>query len=146
MGWTSFSKLSKTTWKIWLEGFSASPIFLEAFPLNTNGKIDYAAFPEPDFSTFQSNYVAPKTPTEEIIANIWNQVIKIENIGINDDFFELGGDSLLAIQVVSRIREILNIEIPISLLFEYPTIAQIAQNITLKAANNNDFINNRNSN
>ncbi|CCQ69837.1 hypothetical protein CWATWH0402_5489 [Crocosphaera watsonii WH 0402] len=102
---------------------------LEYFPLTPNGKINYSAFPEPDVSTFQSNYIAPRTPTEEIIANIWVQVLDIKNVGINDNFFEVGGHSLLGTQIISRIRDSLNIEIPLKLFFDFPTIAKLAEHI-----------------
>ncbi|WP_016952818.1 non-ribosomal peptide synthetase [Anabaena sp. PCC 7108] len=110
-------------------------VVLESFPLTTNGKIDYRALPAPDFSANQSNYVAPRTPIEEIIANIWIQVLKVEKIGIDDNFFELGGHSLLATQVISRIRQSFNLEIPLRLLFECPTIAQLSSQI----GNNNSL-------
>ncbi|MDJ0843783.1 amino acid adenylation domain-containing protein [Crocosphaera sp.] len=118
----------------------AALVAIDSFPLNINGKIDYRALPAPDFSAFKSYYVAPQTPTEEIIANIWSQVLKIEKIGINDNFFELGGNSLLGTQVISRLRENLNLELSISLLFEYPTIAQISQHITVKETSNNNLL------
>ncbi|MBD2567296.1 non-ribosomal peptide synthetase [Anabaena lutea] len=105
-------------------------VVLESFSLTTNGKIDYRALPAPDFSANQSNYyIAPRTPREEIIANIWSQVLKVEKIGIDDNFFELGGHSLLATQVISRIRQSFNLEIPLRLLFEFPTIAQLSSQI-----------------
>lgn len=104
-------------------------VVLESFPLTTNGKIDYRAFPGANFSFPQIKYVRPRTPTEEIIANIWSRVLKVENIGIDDNFFELGGHSLLATQVISRIRQSFNLEIPLRLLFECPTIAQLSSQI-----------------
>ncbi|WP_250855347.1 non-ribosomal peptide synthetase, partial [Anabaena sp. PCC 7938] len=104
-------------------------VVLESFPLTTNGKIDCRSLPAPNFADSGSNYVAPRTPTEEIIAHIWSQVLKIETIGIDDNFFELGGHSLLATQVISRIRQSFNLEIPLYLLFEFPTIAQISEQI-----------------
>ncbi|MDJ0729785.1 MAG: amino acid adenylation domain-containing protein [Crocosphaera sp.] len=112
---------------------------LESFPLTPNGKIDYRAFPEPDFSVSQTNYVPPRTPTEEIIAKVWSQVLNIKKIGIDDNFFMLGGHSLLATQVISRIRENLKQEIPLRLLFEYPTIAQLSQQIKITEKDENYF-------
>lgn|GEM_PF-2653819 len=99
--------------------------------LTQNGKIDYRALPAANFTSTHSNYVAPRTPQEEIIANIWSQVLKVNHIGINDNFFELGGHSLLATQVISRIRQTFHQEIPLRLLFEYPTISQFSQHIDI---------------
>ncbi|MEA5552827.1 amino acid adenylation domain-containing protein [Anabaena cylindrica UHCC 0172] len=107
----------------------AAFVVLETFPLTPNGKIDHRAFPVPDFSASANNYLAPRNPTEEILVQIWSQVLKIENIGIHDNFFELGGHSLLGTQVTSRIRQVLRQEIPIRLLFEFPTIAQLSAQI-----------------
>ncbi|EAZ88188.1 non-ribosomal peptide synthetase, partial [Crocosphaera chwakensis] len=112
-------------------------IILETFPLTPNGKIDYHSFPEPDFSTLKKNYIAPRTTEQKILANLWSQVLKIENIGINDNFFELGGHSLLATQLVSLVKETLNIEISMSLLFEYPTISQLSKYLNILQKNNN---------
>ncbi|MBK1986127.1 amino acid adenylation domain-containing protein [Sphaerospermopsis aphanizomenoides BCCUSP55] len=118
----------------------AAFVVLESFPVTANGKIDYRAFPAPDFSANQNNYVAAKTPTEEILANIWSQVLKVENIGMNDNFFELGGHSLLATQVTSRIRQKLNQEIPLSLLFAFPTISQLSAQISIQKTTNNNLL------
>ncbi|OKH38899.1 non-ribosomal peptide synthetase [Calothrix sp. HK-06] len=109
----------------------AAFVVLESFPLTNNGKIDYRALPAPNFTSIQSNYVAPQTPTEKILADIWRQVLKVDNIGINDNFFELGGHSLLATQVISRIRQTFNQEIPIHLFFEYFTIGQFSQHLDI---------------
>lgn len=107
----------------------AAFVVLDAFPLTNNGKIDERALPTPDFSAYRTNYIAPRNPREEILAKIWSQVLQVENIGINDNFFELGGHSLLATQIISRIRQILNIEIPLNLLFEFPRIGDISPHI-----------------
>ncbi|BAZ25556.1 amino acid adenylation domain-containing protein [Kalymmatonema gypsitolerans NIES-4073] len=107
-------------------------VFLDTLPLTPNGKIDRRALPAPDTSDFISdnNFVAPRNSTEEVLAAIWAQVFGLERVGIHDNFFELGGHSLLATQVISRIRQALGVEIPIQLLFETPTIADIATAIT----------------
>jgi amino acid adenylation domain-containing protein len=107
-------------------------VFLDTLPLTPNGKIDRRALPAPDTSDFISdnNFVAPRNSTEEVLAAIWAQVLGLERVGIHDNFFELGGHSLLATQVISRIRQALGVEIPIQLLFETPTIADLATAIT----------------
>ncbi|NEO97868.1 MAG: amino acid adenylation domain-containing protein [Symploca sp. SIO2E9] len=102
---------------------------LESLPLTPNGKVDRRALPQPDLSQQTQEYIAPRTPTEEILTQIWSQILKVEKVGINDNFFELGGHSLLATQVVSRIRNSFQIELPLRELFAAPTIAQLAQSI-----------------
>ncbi|NET09553.1 MAG: amino acid adenylation domain-containing protein, partial [Symploca sp. SIO2B6] len=88
------------------------------------------ALPAPDLeSELTHQYVAPRTPTEEMLAQIWGQVLKIEQVGINDNFFELGGHSLLATQLVSRIRNTFRLELPLPSLFNSPTVAELANRI-----------------
>ncbi len=104
---------------------------LEAMPLTPNGKVDRKALPEPDASRpeLEANYVAPRTSIEQEIADIWTQVLNLKRVGIYDNFFELGGYSLLAIQVVSRVRQALQVEILMSNLFELPTVADLAERV-----------------
>ncbi|MBD2448701.1 non-ribosomal peptide synthase/polyketide synthase [Nostoc sp. FACHB-152] len=103
-------------------------VLLESLPLTSNGKIDRRALPKPELdSTLLEKYVAPRTPTEEMLAQIWAQVLKVEQVGIHDNFFELGGHSLLATQLVSRIRNIFKVEILLRELFAAATVAQLAQ-------------------
>ncbi|MDZ8189167.1 MAG: amino acid adenylation domain-containing protein [Nostoc sp. ChiSLP02] len=116
----------------------AAFVVLECFPLTNNGKVDYRALPAPNYTSVRSNYVAPQNPTEKVIADIWSQVLKVDNIGIDDNFFELGGHSLLATQVLSRIRQAFNQEIPIHLLFEFPTIVEFSKHIGITKTNNNN--------
>jgi amino acid adenylation domain-containing protein len=115
-------------------------VVLESFPLTPNGKIDHRVLPAVDFSATQSSYVAPRSPTEEIIAQIWSQVLKVETIGMNDNFFELGGNSLLATQIISRIRQTFSLEMSLRLLFEYPTIAQISEQISNTEQTHNSLL------
>ena len=110
-------------------------VMLEGLPLTPNGKIDRQALPAPD--EMQSNqtdhYVAPNTPTEELLASLWHEVLKVGQINIHDNFFELGGHSLLATRIISRVRETFQIEVPISALFDNPTVAKLATQIDLLA-------------
>lgn len=103
-------------------------IFLDSLPLNANGKLDRRALPEPDWTNVTANavFVAPRNVTEAGLAGIWEDVLGVNRIGIHDNFFELGGHSLLAIRIVSRIRERLAIELPLSALFTLPTVAKLA--------------------
>jgi acyl carrier protein len=105
-------------------------VILGAMPLSANGKLDRTALPAPEqFRDLEHDFVAPRTPTEDILANIWVEVLKLDAVGVYDNFFELGGHSLLATQVVSRIRNALNCDLPLRTLFETPTLAGLAQSI-----------------
>ncbi|MEH1791282.1 amino acid adenylation domain-containing protein [Nostoc sp.] len=105
-------------------------VILESLPLTPNGKIDRRALPAPEPSSeLLEKYVAPRTPIEEILALIWQEVLKVELVGRHDNFFELGGHSLLATQFISRVRSRLKVEIPLRSLFAAPTIAELAPSI-----------------
>ena len=108
-------------------------VMLDAFPLTANGKVDRRALPMPDGRRpeLDEAFVACRTPTEELLAEIWSHVLGVERVGIYDNFFQLGGHSLLATQVVSRIREAFQVEIPLRSMFEAPTVAGLAENIDL---------------
>ncbi|MEH2404597.1 MAG: amino acid adenylation domain-containing protein [Nostoc sp.] len=116
-----------------LPDFMVPTIFmaLEAMPLTPNGKVDRKALPEPDASRpeLEANYVAPRTLIEQQITDIWMQVLNVKRVGIYDNFFELGGYSLIGIQVVSRVRQALQVEILMSNLFELPTVADLAERV-----------------
>ncbi|AHJ31215.1 non-ribosomal peptide synthetase [Nodularia spumigena CS-584] len=102
-------------------------VILQSFPLTPSGKVDRRALPAPDLeSTLLEKYVAPRTPIEELLTQIWSQVLKVEPVGIDDNFFELGGHSLLATQLVSRIRNIFQVELPLYELFTAPTVGELA--------------------
>jgi amino acid adenylation domain-containing protein len=101
---------------------------LSQLPLTPNGKVDRKALPVPDVtSSVLTEYVAPETQTQKVLAEIWAEVLGIEQIGIHDNFFDFGGHSLMATQVVSRVRNTFNLELSLSKLFEKPTIAQLAE-------------------
>ncbi|MFJ6574294.1 amino acid adenylation domain-containing protein, partial [Streptomyces sp. NPDC091292] len=101
---------------------------LAELPLTPNGKTDRAALPEPTGIRTGSGgrYVAPATATEELLADVWARVLGVERVGVLDGFLELGGHSLLATQVVSRIREMFSVELPLATLFDRRTVRGLA--------------------
>ncbi|QDE69384.1 non-ribosomal peptide synthetase [Myxococcus xanthus] len=106
-------------------------VLLEAMPLTASGKLDRKALPAPDpeASAPTRPFVAPRTPTEQTLADVWMKALRLPRVGIHDDFFELGGDSLLATQVASRLRDALKVELPLERLFKQTTIAGLAEHV-----------------
>ncbi|HEU5124960.1 MAG TPA: amino acid adenylation domain-containing protein [Verrucomicrobiae bacterium] len=104
---------------------------LAALPLSPSGKVDRQNLPKPGDSRpeLSQKYVAPRTPIEEVIASIWGEVLGINRVGIHDNFFDLGGHSLLATQVISRMRETLQVEVPLLSLFTLPTVGALAERL-----------------
>ncbi len=108
----------------------ASIQVMEGLPRTTTGKIDRRALPAPSaWGEVAGEHVAPRTVSEELVAGIWEQVLTRGPVGVTDRFFDLGGHSLMATQVVSRIRDTFNVQIPLRALFEEPTVAGIAARI-----------------
>jgi amino acid adenylation domain-containing protein len=106
----------------------AAFVSLPAFPLNSNGKLDRRALPAPTLtSVVTRTYEAPRNAVEEVLAGIWSELLGVNQLGIRDNFFELGGHSLLATQVVSRIRETFQMELPLRVLFEAPSVAGLSE-------------------
>ncbi|AUB35489.1 Non-ribosomal peptide synthetase component F [Nostoc flagelliforme CCNUN1] len=105
-------------------------VFLETLPLTPNGKVDRRSLPAPESrSELEVSFIAPRTPTEQMLADIWTDVLGVEQVGIDDNFFTLGGHSLLATQLISRVRSIFKVELPLRSLFEATTIASLSQYI-----------------
>lgn len=105
-------------------------VILGALPVTPNGKLNRNALPPPDGSRPGiEGFVAPRTRIEKSVAQAWRDVMKLESISVHDNFFELGGHSFLAIQIISRLRDAFNREIPVRLLFETPTVAALSVNI-----------------
>ncbi|MEG4530219.1 amino acid adenylation domain-containing protein [Microcoleus sp. D2_18a_D3] len=115
-------------------------VILKSFPLTSNGKVDRRALPAPDEMRpeLTGNFVAPRTNIEEVLAAIWAEVLKLEKVGIYDNFFELGGHSLLATQVISRVRQAFQVELPLHRLFESATVADFAVAIAQKQVEQTD--------
>jgi acyl carrier protein len=103
-------------------------VFLDALPLTSNGKVDRQKLPAPGeiCTGSKEGYVAPRTPVEEVLSEIFAETLKIDQVGVFDNFFEMGGDSLVAIRATARIRNTLRVDLPPRNLFESPTIATLA--------------------
>lgn len=98
---------------------------MDALPLSPNGKVDRKLLPAPDGARpeLEQAFVAPRNEVEQTLANIWSEVLRLDQIGIDDNFFDLGGHSLLATQVISRVQIAFNVELPLRAIFENPTVA-----------------------
>ncbi|UVT18660.1 MAG: amino acid adenylation domain-containing protein [Nitrospira sp.] len=106
-------------------------LWVEAMPLTATGKVNRGALPAPEDSAGQTAAkIAPTNQVEESLAELWKSVLAVPEAGIQDNFFERGGHSLLATQLVSRIRELFEVDIPLPLLFERPTIQALAEAVT----------------
>jgi amino acid adenylation domain-containing protein len=105
-------------------------VTLDALPLTPNGKVDRRALPAPEGRPEVTAFVAPRTPIEEAVAAIWCELLRLDRVGVHDNFFELGGHSLLATRVIARLREVLEVELPLRALFQRPTIAELAVRIS----------------
>jgi acyl carrier protein len=102
-------------------------VVLDGLPLNAAGKLDRRALPRPGAERRQdASYVAPRSPLEEALVEIWAEVLHRSPVGVHDNFFEIGGHSLLAIQALSRLRDALGVELPVRTLFESPTVAELS--------------------
>jgi amino acid adenylation domain-containing protein len=109
-------------------------VFLPSIPLTTNGKVDRKALPAPTYghaagATEEKGFAAPHTETEKAIAEIWSKLMKLERIGIHDDFFDFGGHSLMAMKMVSQIEERFGVSLPLADFLEEPTIAGLAKKV-----------------
>jgi amino acid adenylation domain-containing protein len=102
-------------------------VMLEHLPLTANGKLDRGKLPPPDQYRPEQDgaFTAPRTPVEKLLAAIWAEVLKIDRVGIHDNFFDLGGHSLLITQVASRIQRSFQVELPLRILFDAPTISTL---------------------
>ncbi|HEX2079996.1 MAG TPA: amino acid adenylation domain-containing protein, partial [Longimicrobium sp.] len=111
----------------------AAFVVLDRLPLSPNGKVDRKQLPAPPADEGRAPYVAPRTPAEAALAEIWAEVLGIGGVGAHDDFFALGGQSLLAMRVISRVRAGLGVELAVRALFEAPTVAELAARLASSA-------------
>ena len=107
----------------------AAVVVLEALPLTPNGKLDKRALPAPEYQDTGGGYRAPASPTEEILAGIYAQVLGLERVGVDDSFFDLGGDSISAMRVIAAVNKSLDAGLAVRALFDAPTVAQLAPRI-----------------
>ena len=101
---------------------------LDDLPVTANGKLDRSALPAPGAAREElgKRYVAPRTPVEEQLAGIWTELLPIDRVGIDDDFFDLGGHSMLALRLVARIQAQLGVDLFLTAVFEHPTVRELA--------------------
>ncbi|HYP28245.1 MAG TPA: amino acid adenylation domain-containing protein [Blastocatellia bacterium] len=115
-------------------------VTLDALPLNPSGKVDRRALPRPDFGALahRAEFVPPRNGLEREIAGVWAEVFGVERVGVRDDFFDLGGHSLMAARMISRLREAFKIELPVRTIFERPTVEGLAESILSAMASSQD--------
>ncbi len=104
-------------------------VVLDHFPLTTNGKIDRKALPKPDLASSAAEYVAPRTPREETLVELWKSLLGVSRVGVHDDFFALGGHSLLVMKLVAKLRDMFAQEIAVQTVFTSPTVAELARKL-----------------
>jgi acyl carrier protein len=109
---------------------------MEALPLSPNGKVDRGALPPPveGRPELETKFVAPRSAVEQKLAEFYSEVLGLQSVGVEDGFFELGGHSLHATQVISRVRDCFNVELPLSQFFETGTLADLARRVELLGA------------
>jgi natural product biosynthesis luciferase-like monooxygenase protein/amino acid adenylation domain-containing protein len=107
----------------------AAFVWLERLPLTANGKIDRRALPKPEQTGTEREYESPGSAVEEILAGIFADVLKVEQVGREESFFELGGHSLMATQVISRVNAVFELDLPLKTVFESPTVEGVAEQV-----------------
>ena len=100
---------------------------MDAFPLTSNGKLDRKALPDPDGGQQGQTFVKPGSEIERKLAAIWQEILQVEQVGINDSFFDLGGHSLGIVQVQGKIKEVFDRDVNVVEMFKYPTISTLAK-------------------
>jgi hypothetical protein len=115
----------------------SSYVHLESWPLTPNGKLDRRALPSPEW-TLEENYAAPRTTTEELMVGIWAEALGVDRVGIYDNFFALGGHSLIAGRLIARMRDVFRREVPLRRLFESPTVEGLSRWVDLRQLDGED--------
>jgi acyl carrier protein len=112
-------------------------VVLDELPLTAHGKIDRNALQAPGAARLEveTTYEPPRSAVERVLADIWRQVLSVERVGLRDNFFDMGGHSLVAMQMVSRVREEFAIDLPIAAVFSAPTVAGLAESMHQNGAN-----------
>ncbi|HVF90034.1 MAG TPA: amino acid adenylation domain-containing protein [Blastocatellia bacterium] len=116
-------------------------VLLDAMPLNPSGKVDRRSLPPPDLEIRErgGDFVSPRNGLEREIASVWARVFGTERVGVHDDFFDLGGHSLIAARIITRLREAFKIELPLRAIFERPTVAGLAESILAAMASSENL-------
>ncbi|USW94419.1 phosphopantetheine-binding protein [Pseudomonas proteolytica] len=104
-------------------------VFVPQMPLTPNGKLDRKALPAPDVSQMQQAYVAPVTPLEQQLADIWQDVLKVERVGLGDNFFDLGGHSLQVVVMLSRVRAVLGVDVAVKDFYAHGSLGALAKTL-----------------
>ncbi|HEV3049324.1 MAG TPA: amino acid adenylation domain-containing protein, partial [Longimicrobium sp.] len=107
----------------------AAYVWMEAYPLTPNGKLDRKALPAPEYASSAEEYVAPRTLVEEVLAGIWADVLHLERVGVHENFFDLGGHSLLIMRLLAKVQATFDVEISIRTVFSMPTLEAMAEEI-----------------
>jgi acyl carrier protein len=117
-------------------------VFLDELPLSPSGKVDRRALPAPDESrpALASAFLAPRTEVERVVANIWRRLLGIEQVGVNDNFFDLGGHSLMLARVHAELRELYADDIPLTALFQHPTVGTMAEYLSRGSREDSDAL------
>jgi acyl carrier protein len=108
-------------------------VTLRTLPLLPNGKVDRRGLPAPEGRPDVGRYVTPRTPTEEALAGIWKDLLNLDRVGVDDNFFDLGGHSLLLVRIHAAVQKKLNLNVPITALLRYPTIYALSQYVDKQA-------------
>jgi acyl-coenzyme A synthetase/AMP-(fatty) acid ligase/acyl carrier protein len=107
-------------------------VVLDELPLTSSGKVDRRALPEPEIEE-RGGYEAPRDEVEEVLAEVWREVLGVERVGVHDNFFELGGDSISSMRVMARVRDAFELSMSIGVIFASPTVAQLAEQVESSA-------------
>jgi acyl carrier protein len=118
----------------------AEILFVDRFPLTSGGKVDRQALAARALPPRRGKIAGPGNGTEETVARVWQEVLRLERIGIDQNFFDLGGHSLLATRVLARLRGAFEMDLPLRLMFEQPTVAGLAAEIARRAASREESV------